>query len=47
MSKYRPVASFCLQGGAIQPEDGPDEVSRGGDLVVRHCISSVLKVVRC
>lgn len=30
MSKYRPVASFCLQGGAIQPEDGPDEVSRGG-----------------
>ena len=32
MSKYRPVASFCLQGGAIQPEDGPDEVSRGGGI---------------
>lgn len=29
-SNYRPVASFFLQGGAIQPEDGPDEVSRGG-----------------
>ena len=47
----RPVARFFLRGDAIQQVDGPNEAEgaslfvggRVGDLIVRDCISCVLK----
>ena len=47
----RPVARFFFTGDVIQQVDGPNEAEgaslfmegRGGDLIVRDCISCVLK----